>query len=107
MKLKGLNACYTSFADGDVLRGQPLEVLLLSRCSKLKDVSFLKELPNLKALALPPELIQASRDLPGLQYLSTQDITGGDPTIDQAGKIMVPVEKFWAEYDAQQAAGKK
>jgi serine/threonine protein kinase/Leucine-rich repeat (LRR) protein len=108
LKLKGLNACVTAFADGNVLRGQPLEVLLLSQCSKLKDVSFLKDLPNLKALALPPELIPAARDLPGLRYLSTRDITNlPAPTLDAVANLLIPIEQFWKEYDAQKKGAAK
>jgi Leucine-rich repeat (LRR) protein/tetratricopeptide (TPR) repeat protein len=99
LKLKGLNACNTDFADGNILAGQPLEVLLLSRCSKLKDVSFLKDLPNLKALTLPAELIPAARGLPGIRYLSTQDVIINMPTLESVTGSLQRATDFWASFD--------
>lgn len=107
LKLKGLDLNMTTFADGNILRGQPLEVLLVATCTKLKDVSFLKDLPQLKALSIPEALVTAARGLPGLRYLSTTDSGGGDdPKMNFVASKMPSVEKFWAEYDAKQAARK-
>jgi hypothetical protein len=105
-------------SDISVLRGKPLKVLLLGGnpisdlapirgmrieelnirgLSRPADISVVSDLPNLEKLRISKlgTLLEPLRDHPALKSIAYDD-----------GPYL-PVAEFWADYDAQQAAGKK
>ncbi len=78
------------------LRGAPIVDLDMHH-NPIKDITPLLDLPKLSRLAISGsgKFLLPLRHHPALQFINTD------------GQHFRPVAEFWAEYDAQQAAGKK
>ncbi len=78
------------------LQGSPIEILVISRTSVQK-LTPLLDLPKLKKLRVSKlgKLLEPLRTHPSLEFIAYDD------------EPYRPVSKFWPEWDAQQAAGKK
>jgi len=103
MRLEELNLVSTGVTDLSVLRGMPLTSLRLHGCSKLTDLSPLKEMRELTTLTLPAgaEGIDFLRGFAHLERLSfTEDMKNGYRPEKTA-------EEFWRAYDAGKRQGKK
>jgi eukaryotic-like serine/threonine-protein kinase len=97
-RLEKLFLTETPVADISVLRTMPLRELMLYG-TQVTDFHPLADIPTLNLLTLPAGAkdIEFLRHKPGLQKLGFTSYPNDAP----------PVEQFWKEYDAQQAAGKK
>ena len=86
----------TGFSDARVLAGMPLRTLNLGECP-VGDFTPLLRIPTLESLGVTAsvEKLPPLRRHPGLKSIKN----GANP--------ILPAAQFWAEYDAQQAAGKK
>ena len=99
--LASLFAYGNPISDLRPLAGLPLlELDLNNSCSKVTDFSPLLELPRLEKLRLGPAASMKASIEPLRKHPSPKYIGMGVTPYR-------PVAEFWAEYDAQQAAGKK
>jgi hypothetical protein len=118
MPLRYLLLSGTRFADGKVLAGMPLIDLDLTRCGAFQDLGSLVGLP-LRILRLRNSPIA---DFTPLLRIPTLESLEASPPLDKLLPLRAhpglkqiklgfapyrPAAEFWADYDAQQAAGKK
>jgi Leucine-rich repeat (LRR) protein/tetratricopeptide (TPR) repeat protein len=122
MKLRTLEIDGTGIADLSPLAGMPLAKLAAQNIPALRDLAPLAHLPlrqlflagtgvrdvtplatcrGLEELTIPEGCsgLEVLRQLPELRRLSCKAVS--------KGVVTQPAEEFWAEYDAQQAAGKQ
>jgi len=94
--LKGLFVSENNISDLSPLAGAPIRDLRIEK-NPLKDLTPLLELPQLEKLRISKlgKLIEPLRNHPTLKSIAYD------------AEDYRPVIEFWAEYDAQQAAGKK
>ena len=102
MRIEMLNMRDTKIRDLSPLRGMPIVKLYLQAIPKDTDVAPLLDLPKLQQLVLSAgqKNLHLLRNHPTLQQIQ---ISPGGYSADK----FRPVAEFWADYDAQQAAGKK
>jgi len=104
LPLERLELALTAISDLAPLEGAPLRFLNLRGCRNVKDVKRLASFLTLEEVVLPPEASpEPLRALPKLKRLSYRSTLGKE-------SMYIPAQttaEFWAEYDAQQAAGKK
>ena len=95
--LRTLIISQTNVSDLSPLRGAPIESLDVHSNRQIKDLTALLELPKLERLRVSKlgKLLEPLRNHPSLKYIAYDE------------EPLRPVAEFWAEYDAQQAAGKK
>jgi len=100
MPLTGLNLTATPITDLQPLRSLPLKHLLLSKCTKLQDLTPLADCKELEVLNVPDQCrdIEFLRQLPRLQYLSYTSVS--------SWKQIGSAAEFWKEFDAKKAARK-
>jgi len=93
--LKRLFIWNTKVSDLSPLRGAPIEALDIG--DQIKDLTQLLDFPKLEKLRVSKlgKLLEPLRNHPSLKFI------GYDP------QLYRPVAEFWAEYDADQATGKK
>ena len=90
----------SNVADLSPLANAPLIKLMLYDCRRLHDVRALAACPTLVEVTLPAGIDPTPlRGLPNLQRISYRHDARGQPAQTTA--------EFWADYDAQQAAGPK
>ena len=122
LPINDLNISVTAISDLEPLRGMPLDTLGIGRTnvrnleplrgaplvrlqlgnSKVSDVGILADFPDLEEIALTAGALNVERlrKLNKLRFLSYNwDTLANRPT--------QTAEKFWKEYDANKAAGKK
>jgi hypothetical protein len=99
LKLRGLDLQGTNFSDGSILTGMPLEVLLLAGCSNLTNLDFLDKIPSLRALSLPPALVERARKLGNIRFLTTHEIVDSDfAGLQSVAERMPTAKEFWAAW---------
>ena len=101
LPIKVLHVDRTNVTSLEPLRGRPLEKLRFDQ-TKVTDISPLLDCPTLRDVVLPDAAknVELLRKLPNLKRLSRK-------TVGYQAAPAQSVEEFWADYDAQQAAGKK